>query len=172
MPWIVIQRLPLSQIEAPTTELPRIVSPTRWKWRLYLPEHPLLAQVAELGVADRAGRVAVVHRVAADAVGVGRLDDDVAAQVGDLAAVVALAEVVELERAVEGRASSPSIARIVRSSVNVVHRVRPRRPEVASLAPDARWVAVTITRSPTRQPGTGSASVTTVLALRGGRGRA
>jgi hypothetical protein len=26
--------LPLSQIEAPTTELPRIVSPRRWKWRL------------------------------------------------------------------------------------------------------------------------------------------
>ena len=27
---VVIQRLPESQIEAPTTELPRIVSPHRW----------------------------------------------------------------------------------------------------------------------------------------------
>ena len=42
VPWIVIHRLPLSQIDAPTTEAPRIVSPTRWKWRLYLPSSPAL----------------------------------------------------------------------------------------------------------------------------------
>ena len=29
-PWMVSQRLPLSQKEAPTTELPRMVSPVRW----------------------------------------------------------------------------------------------------------------------------------------------
>ena len=46
----------------------------------------------------------MVHRVAADAGRVGRLDDDVAAQVGDLAAVVAVAEVLELEGPVERQA--------------------------------------------------------------------
>ena len=91
MPWIVIQRLLLSQIEAPMTELPRIDVAGQVEVEAVLAEHALLAEVAELGVGDRAGRVPVVHRVPADAVRVGRLDDDVAAQVGDLAAVVPLA---------------------------------------------------------------------------------
>ncbi len=64
-------------------------------------EHALLAEVAELGVADGAGRAAVVHRVAALARGVGRLDDDVAAQVGDLAAIVAASQMLVLQRPVE-----------------------------------------------------------------------
>ena len=57
MPWIVSQRLSLSQIEAPMTELPRIVSPTQVEVQAVAAEHALLAEVAELGVADRAGRV-------------------------------------------------------------------------------------------------------------------
>ena len=69
-----------------------------------LAEHPLLAQVAELGVGDRPGRAPVVHGVAPDAARVGRLDDDVAAQVRHLAAVVAGAEVLELQGPVEGQA--------------------------------------------------------------------
>ena len=43
----------------------------------------------------------MVHRVAADAVRVGRLDDDVAAQVGHLAAIGAVAQVLEIEGTVE-----------------------------------------------------------------------
>ena len=52
----------------------------------------------------------MVHRVAAHALRVGRLDDDVAAQVGDLAAVVAVAEVLVLQRLVERELRSPSMA--------------------------------------------------------------
>src|SRR5262249_10102751 len=65
------------------------------------PQHSLLAEVAELGVVDGAGGVLVIHRVAAFALRVSRLDDDVAAQVGDVGAVVAAAEVGVLQRAVE-----------------------------------------------------------------------
>ena len=64
-------------------------------------QHAFLAEMAELGVADRAGGIAMIHRVAAHAGGIGRLDDDVAAQVGDLAAIVAVAEMRELQRLVE-----------------------------------------------------------------------
>src|SRR5262249_8342637 len=65
------------------------------------PQHPVLAQVAELRVTDRAGRATVIHRVAARLVGSAGLDDHIAAQVGDLAAVVAGAEVQELQRLVQ-----------------------------------------------------------------------
>src|SRR5581483_4500099 len=64
-----------------------------------------LAETAELGVADRAGRAVVVHRVATRG-GVGRLDDDVAAQVGDLAAIRAAADVVEVRGAIEHEAGT------------------------------------------------------------------
>ena len=69
-----------------------------------LAEHALLAQVAELGIRDRAGRSAMIHRVAADAARVGRLDDDAAAQVRDLAAIGAVAQVLEVEGPVERQA--------------------------------------------------------------------
>ena len=59
----------------------------------------------------------MIHRVAADAVRVGRLDDDVAAQVGDLAAVVALAQVVVFERLVERELGCRRCAAMMRSSV-------------------------------------------------------
>src|SRR5262249_36455101 len=65
-------------------------------------EDAFLAQVAELRVADRAGGIAVVHGVPALA-GVGGLDDHVPAQVRDLAAVIAAAEVVLLQRLVENQ---------------------------------------------------------------------
>src|SRR5262249_26972670 len=61
-----------------------------------------LAQVAELGITDRPGRAAVVHRVAAGRLRVGRLHGDVPAQVGHLAPVGSRAEVVEGEGLVEG----------------------------------------------------------------------
>jgi len=48
---------------------------------------PLLAQVSELGVADRAGRAAVVHRVTAGDLRLRRLHNDVAAEVRDFAAI-------------------------------------------------------------------------------------
>ena len=60
------------------------------------------SEAAELGVADRAGGVLVIHGVPTGLVRLGRFDDDVAAQVGDFAAIGVLAEVVELERAIEG----------------------------------------------------------------------
>src|SRR5262249_53767716 len=68
-------------------------------------EYAGLAEVAELGVADGPGRAAVVHRVAAQRE-VGRLDEEVAAEVGDGAAVVAGAAVVEVERPVERQAGA------------------------------------------------------------------
>ena len=64
-------------------------------------EHARLAEVAELGVPERAGRAVVVHRVAADARRVGALDDHVAGEVRHLAAVVAVAEVRHRQRPVE-----------------------------------------------------------------------
>ena len=86
VPWIVIQRLCESQMLAPSTPLPRIVSRTRWKWIAYLPSTPSFPEMPELGVADAARRAVVIHRVAAHAGGIGGLDDDVAREVGDLAA--------------------------------------------------------------------------------------
>ena len=50
-----------------------------------LAEHAFLTQVSKLGVADRSGRVPVIHHVAPHTVRVGRLDDHVATQIGDLA---------------------------------------------------------------------------------------
>ena len=131
-----------------------------------LAEDPLLAQVAELGVADRAGRAAVVHRVAASLGGVGRLDDDVSAQVGDLAAVVSLAQVVLLQGAVQGDAWFRRSRVMVRSSVNAFIESFPWPARSVARSRLSRWVAVTITRSPTRQPGTASASVTTASPAR------
>src|SRR5439155_18678860 len=43
-------------------------------------EDALLAEVPEFGVRERAGRIAMIHRVAADAVGGRRLDDHVPAE--------------------------------------------------------------------------------------------
>src|SRR5690606_38822539 len=60
-----------------------------------------LAEVAEFGVAQAAGGAAVIHGVAAVALRVGRLDDDVPAQVGDLAAEIAAAAVVVFKRLVQ-----------------------------------------------------------------------
>ena len=60
-----------------------------------------LAEVAELGVVDRAGRVPVVHRVAADPVGIGRLDHHVAGEVRDLGPEIPLGEVGERQRPIE-----------------------------------------------------------------------
>jgi hypothetical protein len=65
------------------------------------PEHALFPEVAELGVGDGADGPAVVHRVAALALGVGGFDDDVAAEVRDLAGELALGDVLELQRLVE-----------------------------------------------------------------------
>ena len=114
-------------------------------------EHVLLAEVAELGVADRAGRVAVVHRVAAHAFGVGRLDDDVAAQVRHLAAVLAVAQVARTSSGLSSVSFVPSIG---------LDDVAPRcATRVFAVAVDV-CVPVTMTRSPTFQPVTGSASVT------------
>jgi len=69
-------------------------------------ENAFLAQVPKLGVADRATRVSVVHGVAACDGGVGGFDDDIAAQVRHLAAVVATAWMVEFDRFIDrhGRA--------------------------------------------------------------------
>src|SRR5262249_6588531 len=64
-------------------------------------EHALLAEVTELRIADGPGRVAMIHRVPANAVRLGRFDDDVAAEVGHLATIAARAEMVVLERSVE-----------------------------------------------------------------------
>ena len=52
-----------------------------------LAEHAFFSQVAELGVGDRARGAAVVHGVAPNTRRIRRLDDDIAAQVGHLAAV-------------------------------------------------------------------------------------
>ena len=70
-------------------------------------EDSFLAEVAELRVADAAGAVAVKHRVAADAPGSGGLDDDVAREVGDFAAVVAGAEVRARVKALRERLIPP-----------------------------------------------------------------
>src|SRR5262249_41641381 len=59
------------------------------------------AKAAELGVADGAGGMAMIHGVAAALVRIGRLDDDVAAKIGHLAAIFAVAQVLELERLIE-----------------------------------------------------------------------
>ena len=67
MPWIVSQRLSLSQIEAPMHGAAAHRVADQVEVQAVAAEHAFLAEVAELGVADRAGRVAVVHRVAADA---------------------------------------------------------------------------------------------------------
>src|SRR5262249_40440771 len=69
-------------------------------------EDVFLAEMAKLSVADRAGGVAVVPRVAARALRVGGFDDDVAAEVGDLGAVVTGAEMLVVESLVQcnGRA--------------------------------------------------------------------
>src|ERR1019366_2213024 len=64
-------------------------------------QHAFLAEMAELRVAERAGRVPVKHRMAALPLGIGRLDDDVAAQVGDFAVEFAAAQVLVFERRVE-----------------------------------------------------------------------
>ena len=79
-------------------------------------EHPFLAEMREPGVADPAAAVAMIHRVAADAVRSRALDDHVAAQIGHLAAIRAGAVVLDRERRVE-RDVFPSIAMIRRSSV-------------------------------------------------------
>ena len=47
MPWMVTQRLCESTIAAPMTLLPRIVSPTRWKWIGIAAEHAFLAEMGE-----------------------------------------------------------------------------------------------------------------------------
>src|SRR5207253_8490361 len=64
-------------------------------------EHAFLAEMAKFGIANRAGRAAVIHGMAPDAVGVRRFHDDVAAEVGDLAAVLADREMLELQRLVK-----------------------------------------------------------------------
>ena len=56
-------------------------------------EHAAFAEVPELRVADAARRVAMIHRVAADAGRLGGLDDDIAREEGDLAAHQTFAEV-------------------------------------------------------------------------------
>ena len=65
------------------------------------PQHAFLAQMGEAGVADAAGAVAMVHGVAAAAFRIGAFDDDVARQVGDLAAELALAQVLVSQRLVQ-----------------------------------------------------------------------
>ena len=64
-------------------------------------EDAAFAEVAEFGVGDRAGGVNMVHGVAADAGGVGGLEDDVASEEGNFATVIALALVVEHDGFVE-----------------------------------------------------------------------
>src|SRR5262249_47733191 len=66
-------------------------------------QHAGLAQVAELGVADGPGRVLVIHRMAALSLRIGRLNDDVAAEIGDLAPVKAIPQVPEVERGAQGQ---------------------------------------------------------------------
>src|SRR5262249_28224873 len=61
-------------------------------------QHAGFAEVAELTVADGAGGVAVVHRVAAFPFRIGRLDNDVPTQVGHLAAVETCPQVLVLQR--------------------------------------------------------------------------
>src|SRR5262249_7189583 len=65
-------------------------------------EYAFLAQVAELGIADGAGRLAMVHRMAARTVRCG-LDHDVATQVGHLAAINAVAFVVVGQRPIQNQ---------------------------------------------------------------------
>ena len=104
-----------------------------------LAEHALLAEVPELGVADAARRAAVIHRVAAHAGGIGRLDDDVAREVGDLAAHQLLAAMrlfegtIEREhRAVDGRDRA-----LLRA-----HRLLPgERPLLRKVCPGLRALA-------------------------------
>src|SRR5262249_7128835 len=55
----------------------------------------------QLGIRNGAGRIAMVHGMAALAGRVGGLNDDIAAEIGDLAAVVTLGDMVELQRLVE-----------------------------------------------------------------------
>src|SRR6516165_9408107 len=52
-------------------------------------EHILFTQVPEFGVADRPGRPAMIHRVPADFIRLGRFDHDVAAEIGHLATEIA-----------------------------------------------------------------------------------
>ena len=121
---MVSQRLALSQIDAPTTELPRIGVAAQVVVQAVAAEHAFLAEMAKLGVADRAGRTAMIHRVAAHAVRVGRLDDDVAAQVGDLAAVVAGPQMLEFQRFIEADDGRRRWSEAVRSSVKESPRRR------------------------------------------------
>ena len=64
-------------------------------------QHALFAEVAEFGIADRPGGASVVHGVPARFCWIGRFHDDVAAQVGHLAQIKALAEMLELQRLVQ-----------------------------------------------------------------------
>ena len=156
---MVSQRLPLSQIDAPIDGAAAHRVADQVIVQAVAAEHAFLAEVAELGVADRAGRVAVVHRVAATPSRVGRLDDDVAAQVGDLAAIVAVGDDGRSAAAWSSVRLVPSMALMMRSSVWVLSRTL---GGTSSSVLFCRVVAVRMTRSPARQPVTASASVTSV----------
>src|SRR5262245_17882958 len=60
-----------------------------------------LSEVPEFGVCERTCGAAVVHRVAANAGGIGGLDDDVAAQIRNLGPELAVALVDLFQRLVE-----------------------------------------------------------------------
>ena len=64
-------------------------------------EHALFPEVAKLRVVNGTRRAAVKHRVPACLRGISGLDDDVAAEIGDLAAHVAFDDVRVRERRIE-----------------------------------------------------------------------
>ena len=167
MPWIVSQRLPLSQIEAPIDRAAAHRVAAQVEVQAVPAEHAFLAEVAELGVADRArpsrggtwcgrgrrpGRPTRRRRCGS---GWRPRRGSRRRRGGRTSSGWSSVSLV----AVDGRDRC-----VPRSGV-------PSRTLGVNVFFDlfCRVVAVTMTRSPTCQPVTGSASVTSVSpALRGG----
>src|SRR5262249_48044048 len=57
--------------------------------------------MAELGVTDRPGRVAMIHRVAGSDHRIGRFNSDIAAEIGHVAAIDTTARMIEFQRLIE-----------------------------------------------------------------------
>src|SRR5687768_9334880 len=59
--------------------------------------------MSKLGIAERAGGMAMIHRVSALAVGRGRLHDYIATEVGNFALIVGRSQMLVCERLVEAK---------------------------------------------------------------------
>ena len=68
-------------------------------------QHIFLAEMPKLRVADRAGGIAMIHRMAALARRIGRFDDDIAAQIGHFAAKFAASRMGILQRPIDRQAA-------------------------------------------------------------------